>query len=116
MLNVVCEVNSLHCPSLCSLLSTIQACSGDGVHAANAGAVALQAQIKQLLTGLMLSTPQLISAQLSEALTIISSHDFPANWPQLLPELVERLNGAWQQQGCRHWQQLPQALQIVVLI
>jgi exportin-2 (importin alpha re-exporter) len=43
----------------------------------------------------MLSTPQLIRAQLSEALTIISSHDFPANWPQLLPELVERLNGGW---------------------
>ncbi|WIA07912.1 hypothetical protein OEZ85_007391 [Tetradesmus obliquus] len=53
-----------------------------------------KAQIKQLLTGLMLSTPQLIRAQLSEALTIISSHDFPANWPQLLPELVERLNAA----------------------
>jgi hypothetical protein len=45
----------------------------------------------------MLSTPQLIRAQLSEALTIISSHDFPANWPQLLPELVERLNGRWGQ-------------------
>jgi hypothetical protein len=61
-------------------------------------AAVLQAQIKQLLTGLMLSTPQLIRAQLSEALTIISSHDFPANWPQLLPELVERLNGAALQQ------------------
>jgi exportin-2 (importin alpha re-exporter) len=56
----------------------------------------------------MLSTPQLIRAQLSEALTIISSHDFPANWPQLLPELVERLNGAWQQQHicqCQHFSQ-----------
>lgn len=51
----------------------------------------LQAQIKSLLTGLMLTTPPLIRAQLSEALTIISNHDFPARWPSLLPELVERL-------------------------
>lgn len=51
-------------------------------------------QIKQLLTGLMLSTPPLVRAQLSEALTLISGHDFPAAWPQLLPELKERLAGA----------------------
>jgi exportin-2 (importin alpha re-exporter) len=63
----------------------------------------LQDQIKQLLTGLMLSTPQLIRAQLSEALTIISSHDFPANWPQLLPELVERLNGGWARSSSSNW-------------
>ena len=35
-------------------------------------------QIRALLTGLMLSTPQLVRAQLSEALAIISGHDFPA--------------------------------------
>lgn len=35
-------------------------------------------QIRQLLAGLMLSTPQLVRAQLSEALAIISGHDFPA--------------------------------------
>lgn len=58
-----------------------------------AAALLTQAQIKQLLTGLMLSTPPLIRAQLSEALTLISGHDFPAAWPQLLPELVERLSG-----------------------
>jgi hypothetical protein len=53
----------------------------------------LQGQIKQLLTGLMLNTPPLVRAQLSEALTLISNHDFPTAWPQLLPELVERLAG-----------------------
>jgi exportin-2 (importin alpha re-exporter) len=53
-----------------------------------------KAAVRALLPGLMLSTPPLVRAQLSEALTIVSSHDFPAQWPQLLPELVERLNGA----------------------
>jgi len=40
----------------------------------------------------MLSTPPLVRAQLSEALSIICSHDFPRHWPTLLTELVERLN------------------------
>jgi exportin-2 (importin alpha re-exporter) len=56
-------------------------------------ACSLQGQIKQLLTGLMLNTPPLVRAQLSEALTLISGHDFPAAWPQLLPELQTRLAG-----------------------
>ena len=29
----------------------------------------------------MLSAPPLVRAQLSEALSLISSHDFPAKWP-----------------------------------
>lgn len=51
----------------------------------------MQEQIKTLLTGLMLSTPPLVRAQLSEALSVISSHDFPRKWSTLLPELIERL-------------------------
>ena len=51
----------------------------------------IQEQIKSLLTGLMLSTPPLVRAQLSEALSVISSHDFPRKWATLLPELIERL-------------------------
>ncbi len=39
----------------------------------------------------MLSTPPLVRAQLSEALSVISSHDFPRKWSTLLPELIERL-------------------------
>lgn len=50
-----------------------------------------QAQIKSLITGLMLSTPPVVRSQISEALSIVSSHDFPAHWPTLLPELVEKL-------------------------
>ena len=39
----------------------------------------------------MLSTPPVVRAQLSEALTVMSTSDFPARWPQLLPVLIERL-------------------------
>lgn len=39
----------------------------------------------------MLSAPPRVRAQLSEALSLISSHDFPARWPSLLPHLVEKL-------------------------
>ena len=52
-----------------------------------------KAQVKALITGLMLSTPPVVRSQISEALSIISSHDFPAAWPTLLPELVEKLRG-----------------------
>ena len=41
----------------------------------------MQDLIKQLITSLMLSAPPLVRAQLSEALSLISSHDFPAKWP-----------------------------------
>ncbi|GFR48907.1 hypothetical protein Agub_g10856 [Astrephomene gubernaculifera] len=50
-----------------------------------------KAQIKQLLVGVTLSSPPLVAAQLSEALSIICAYDFPAHWPQLLPELVAKL-------------------------
>lgn len=50
-----------------------------------------QDQIKAHLTDLMLAAPPLVRAQLSEALSLISEHDFPAKWPTLLPGLLERL-------------------------
>lgn len=50
-----------------------------------------QVHIKSLLTGLMVSTPPLVRAQLSEALSVISGYDFPGKWPTLLPELISRL-------------------------
>jgi len=50
--------------------------------------------VKASITGLMLSAPPAVRAQLSEALTIVSAHDFPAAWPALLPDLVARLRGA----------------------
>ena len=53
-----------------------------------------QEQVKGLITALMLSAPPPVRAQLSEALTLISGHDFPARWRGLLPELCERLTSS----------------------
>ncbi|KAJ7514727.1 hypothetical protein O6H91_23G056900 [Diphasiastrum complanatum] len=51
-------------------------------------------QIKGLILGLMLTAPQKIQSQLSEALASISSHDFPQKWQSLLPELVSSLSSS----------------------
>ncbi|OIW16765.1 hypothetical protein TanjilG_05499 [Lupinus angustifolius] len=48
-------------------------------------------QIKSLIVPLMLSASPKIQSQLSEALALISNHDFPKSWPDLLPELVANL-------------------------
>ncbi|KAK8954305.1 Exportin-2 [Platanthera zijinensis] len=47
--------------------------------------------IKDRIVALMLSSSSLIRSQLSESLSIVSSHDFPQFWPTLLPELVSSL-------------------------
>jgi exportin-2 (importin alpha re-exporter) len=49
-----------------------------------------RAQIKGVLVNLMLSVPDRIQNVISDALSIISESDFPANWPSLLPELVNK--------------------------
>ena len=51
------------------------------VRLTNAAPAMMQELIKQLITSLMLSAPPLVRAQLSEALSLISSHEFPAKWP-----------------------------------
>ena len=48
--------------------------------------------IKQNLVDLMSKTPPEVQKQLAEAVNIISSHDFPNKWNELLPQLVSRLN------------------------
>ncbi|KAK4789380.1 hypothetical protein SAY86_020699 [Trapa natans] len=48
-------------------------------------------QIKSLIVPLMLSSATRIQSQLSEALAVISKHDFPKSWPQLLPDLISSL-------------------------
>ena len=47
--------------------------------------------IKTHLVELMCSTPSEVQRQLAEAVTIISSHDFPGNWQSLLPHLVDKM-------------------------
>ncbi|KAL5989404.1 hypothetical protein ACLOJK_010294 [Asimina triloba] len=51
-------------------------------------------EIKAHIVGLMLASTPRIQSQLSEALAIISKHDFPKLWPGLLPELVTCLRQA----------------------
>jgi exportin-2 (importin alpha re-exporter) len=53
-----------------------------------------RATIKTYLVSLMVSQPKIIQKQLSQSLAIISSHDFPAKWTNLLPELVARFEEA----------------------
>lgn len=53
-------------------------------------------QIKALIVSLMLSSTPKIQSQLSEALALIGKHDFPKQWPALLPELVASLQKASQ--------------------
>ncbi|KAF3328821.1 exportin-2 [Carex littledalei] len=50
-----------------------------------------KALIKSLLLPLLLQSPPLIQSQLSEALAIASSHDFPSSWPTLLPDIISSL-------------------------
>lgn len=48
-------------------------------------------QIKSTIVTLMLSAPRKVQQQLSAALELISEHDFPNEWQNLLPELVAKL-------------------------
>ena len=47
--------------------------------------------IKASITELMLTSPEQIQRQLSDAISIISREDFPDKWPHLLPTMVEQL-------------------------
>lgn len=47
--------------------------------------------MRGLITGLMLAAPPIVRAQLAEALALIGSTDFPGRWPELLPDLITRL-------------------------
>ena len=56
--------------------------------------VATKAQVKDGLLSLFLAVPPRLQAQLSEAMSLIASHDFPDQWPNLLGELVGQLGAA----------------------
>jgi|Transcript_930 exportin-2 (importin alpha re-exporter) len=53
-----------------------------------------KAAVRGAIVGLMLRAPKLVAAQMSEALSIVCTSDFPERWSGLLPELVTRLGTA----------------------
>lgn len=50
--------------------------------------------IKSHLVQLMCTVPDQIQAQLSESISLIAAVDYPRNWDNLLPELVQQFNSA----------------------
>jgi exportin-2 (importin alpha re-exporter) len=46
--------------------------------------------IKNLIVSLMLSSPEAIQKQLSDAISIIGKTDFPLKWPELITQMVEK--------------------------
>jgi len=48
--------------------------------------------VKQLIISLMLKAPQMVQRQLGDAVSIIGKEDFPAKWPNLITEMVEKFN------------------------
>jgi len=51
-------------------------------------------QVKDGVLNLFLFVPPRLQAQLSEAMSLIATHDFPHAWPNLLGELVGQLSAA----------------------
>uniref|UniRef100_A0A2R5LMM5 Exportin-2 n=1 Tax=Ornithodoros turicata TaxID=34597 RepID=A0A2R5LMM5_9ACAR len=47
-----------------------------------------RSSVKEMVVGLMLRSPEQIQRQLSDAVSIIGREDFPARWPNLLPEMI----------------------------
>lgn len=51
-----------------------------------------RAAIKNLIVTLMLSSPESIQKQLSDAISIIGKSDFPLKWPELITQMVEKFS------------------------
>jgi exportin-2 (importin alpha re-exporter) len=47
--------------------------------------------VKEHIVGLMCEMPENVMKQLSAALFTIGEYDFPGQWPQLLPQIVQKL-------------------------
>lgn len=43
----------------------------------------------------MLSSPEAIQKQLSDAISIIGKSDFPTKWPELIEQMVEKFATGW---------------------
>lgn len=53
-----------------------------------------RAGIRSLVVSLMLRSPESVQRQLSDAISVIGRHDFPAKWPSLLQELVDHMTNS----------------------
>ncbi|XP_057662320.1 exportin-2 [Diorhabda carinulata] len=51
-----------------------------------------RAAIKNLIVTLMLSSPEAIQKQLSDAISIIGKTDFPLKWPELITQMVDKFS------------------------
>ncbi|XP_022913677.2 exportin-2 [Onthophagus taurus] len=51
-----------------------------------------RAAIKHLIVTLMLSSPEMIQKQLSDAISIIGKTDFPLKWPELITQMIEKFS------------------------
>lgn len=45
--------------------------------------------IKEQIVSVMLNAPEAVQKQLSDGISLIGKHDFPDNWPNLLPTIIE---------------------------
>ncbi|GLV36439.1 Chromosome segregation 1 [Carabus blaptoides fortunei] len=48
--------------------------------------------VKRLIVTLMLSSPESLQKQLSDAISIIGKSDFPRKWPELISQMVEKFS------------------------
>ncbi|KAF5296580.1 hypothetical protein FQR65_LT10233 [Abscondita terminalis] len=51
-----------------------------------------RAAVKSLIVTLMLTSPESIQKQLSDAISIIGKTDFPLKWPELITQMVEKFS------------------------
>lgn len=51
-----------------------------------------RSSIKRLIVELMLSSPESIQKQFSDAISIIGKSDFPTKWPELITQMVEKFS------------------------
>lgn len=58
----------------------------DRIHASD------RVAIKSLIVTLMLTSPESIQKQLSDAISIIGKTDFPLKWPELITQMVEKFS------------------------
>ncbi|KAG2207684.1 hypothetical protein INT47_011804 [Mucor saturninus] len=49
-------------------------------------------EIKNQIVQLMITVPEILQLQISDALTLIAASDFPEKWESLLPELINKLS------------------------